>query len=50
MYVEDGKLRTMIEAPKLTPLPIDRPFFASLMRRASKKLKFSVSVNTLLWC
>ena len=37
MHVENGKLRTMIEAPKLTPLPIDRAFLASVMRRATRK-------------
>ena len=36
MHVENGKLRTIIEAPKLTPEPIDRLFLASLMRRATK--------------
>lgn len=35
MYVENGKMRTMIEAEKLTPQPIDRPFLASLMRRSA---------------
>lgn len=35
-YIENGQIRTMIEAPKLNPIPIDRPFLASLMRRATK--------------
>lgn len=36
MFQENGKLHTMIEAPKLEPLPIDRPFVAALMRRATR--------------
>lgn len=38
MHVEDGKLRVMIEAKKLSPIPPDRLFLASLMRRATKKI------------
>ena len=45
MFVENGKLITMIEAPKLTPRPIDRLFLASLMRRASKQDVIIQSVN-----
>jgi len=40
MFLENGVIHTMIEAPKLTPEPIDRLFTASLMRRATK-LKLS---------
>ena len=36
MYAEDGKIRTMVEAKKLNPEPIDRLFLASLMRRINK--------------
>lgn len=36
MFAENGEIHTMIEAPKLNPEPIDRPFLASLMRRATK--------------
>jgi hypothetical protein len=36
MFAEDGKLVTMIEAPKLEPLPLDRAFIAALMRRATR--------------
>ncbi len=36
MHAENGKILTMIEAPKLTPQPIDRAFLASLMRRIHK--------------
>lgn len=36
MFHEDGKIITMIEAKKLTPVPIDRLFLASLMRRVVK--------------
>jgi hypothetical protein len=35
MFAEDGKLVTMIEAPKLEPL-LDRAFIAALMRRATR--------------
>jgi hypothetical protein len=35
-FVENGKILTMIEAPKLVPCPIDRAFLASVMRRATK--------------
>ena len=38
MFVENGKIRIMIEAPKLEPKPIDRLFLASLMRRVTKTL------------
>lgn len=37
MYVEDGKIRILIESKKLLPIPIDRLILASLMRRATKK-------------
>lgn len=37
MFLENGEIHTMIEAPKLTPEPLDRLFAASLMRRATKK-------------
>lgn len=36
MFAENGNILTMIEAPKLTPKPIDRAFLASVMRRATK--------------
>lgn len=40
IFAEDGKegkhLHTMIEAPKLEPLPLDRAFAAALMRRATR--------------
>jgi hypothetical protein len=36
MFAENGKLITMIEAPKLEPLPLDRAFVAALMRRATR--------------
>jgi hypothetical protein len=35
-FAENGKIVTMIEAPKLSPCPIDRAFLASVMRRAAK--------------
>jgi hypothetical protein len=35
-FAENGKIVTMIEAPKLIPCPIDRAFLASVMRRATK--------------
>ena len=38
MYAENGEIKTMIEAKKLTPQPIDRAFLASIMRRASKSI------------
>jgi hypothetical protein len=38
MHVENGALRTMFEAEKLSPKPIDRFFLAALMRRATKNL------------
>ena len=34
MFVEKGKIKIMIPAKKLLPVPIDRLFLASLMRRA----------------
>jgi hypothetical protein len=37
MFLENGEIHTMIEAPKLEPVPIDKLFTASLMRRATKK-------------
>lgn len=37
MFIEDGKLHTMIEAKLLTPEPPDRLFLASFMRRINKK-------------
>lgn len=36
MFCEKGKIVTMIEAPKLEPIPIDRLILASLMRRINK--------------
>lgn len=36
-FMENGKIITMIEAPKLKAEPIDRLFLASLMRRATKQ-------------
>lgn len=33
-FVEKGEIKTLIEAKKLSPIPIDRIFLASLMRRA----------------
>lgn len=35
MYAENGEIKTMIEAPKLLPEPVDKYFIASLMRRVS---------------
>lgn len=35
-FLENGVIKTMIEAPKLNPIPIDRLFLASLMRRIGK--------------
>ena len=46
MFIEDGKLHTMIEAPLLTPEPIDRLFLASLMRRVNKVESLSPSSST----
>ena len=34
-----GKLKTLKEAPKLNPKPVDRLFLAALMRRAAKDLQ-----------
>ena len=39
-FVENGEIKTMIEATKLEPKPIDRIFFASLMRRATKPVDY----------
>jgi hypothetical protein len=36
MFAEGGKLVEFIEAPKLTPQPVDRAFLAALMRRATR--------------
>lgn len=36
MFQENGELHTMIEAPKLEPIPLDRAFIAALMRRATR--------------
>jgi hypothetical protein len=36
MFAENGKLVTLIEAPKLEPLALDRAFIAALMRRATR--------------
>lgn len=36
MHAENGQILTMIEAPKLEPLPLDRAFVAALMRRATR--------------
>ena len=36
MFIENGEIKTMIEAKKLTPKAIDRIFLASLMRRVTK--------------
>lgn len=38
MFLENGIIHTMIEAPKLTPKPVDKLFVAALIRRASKVL------------
>lgn len=35
MEVRKGKLKTIIEAPKLTPVPMDRHFVAALLKRAT---------------
>ena len=34
--VENGVVKTIVEAPQLYPRQVDRPFVASLMRRATK--------------
>lgn len=36
MYAENGEIRMMVEAKKLTPVPPDKAFIAALMRRATR--------------
>lgn len=36
IYQDKGELHTMIEAPKLASIPLDKPFIAALMRRATR--------------
>jgi len=36
MHCENGELHTLIEAPKLEPVPLDKAFIAALFRRATR--------------
>lgn len=47
MFAENGSIHTMIEAPKLAPVSIDRAFLASIMRRVTKQNTSPLKLNSI---
>lgn len=45
LEVQNGKLKTIIEAPKLTPAPLDRHFVAAMLKRATKGMISAESIQ-----
>lgn len=46
MEVKNGKLKTIIEAPKLTPEPMDKHFVAALLKRSTKGMIPATSIES----